>query len=134
MLLAIARAAPRDTAALATLPGVTSRVLGRWGQALAAAVERALVLPDADLPQWPHRPRPRIPGVVSRRVEALRKWRSGATERIGLEPGVLLPNRIIGQIAEAAPRTVEELASVEGVRRWRAEAFGGEIIAALGGS
>ena len=134
ILLAIARAAPRDTAALATLPGVTSRVLGRWGQALAAAVERALVLPDADLPQWPHRPRPRIPGVVSRRVEALRKWRSGATERIGLEPGVLLPNRIIGQIAEAVPRTVEELASVEGVRRWRAEAFGGEIIAALGGS
>src|SRR5439155_79328 len=108
ILLAIARAAPRDTAALATLPGVTSRVLGRWGQALAAAVERALVLPDADLPQWPHRPRPRIPGVVSRRVEALRKWRSGATERIGLEPGVLLPNRIIGQIAEGAPRTLGE--------------------------
>src|SRR6266850_3443092 len=101
---------------------------------LAAAVERALVLSDPELPQWPHRPRPRIPGVVSRRVEALRKWRSGATERIGLEPGLLLPNRLIGQIAEAAPRTVEELASVEGVRRWRAEAFGGEIIAALGGS
>ena len=134
ILLAIARAAPRDTAALATLPGVTPRVLGRWGQGLVAAVERGLALSEADLPQLPHRPRPRIPGAVSRRVEALRKWRAGATERLGLEPGLLLPNRLITQIAEAAPRTIEQLAAVEGVRRWRAETFGGEIIAALGGS
>jgi ribonuclease D len=67
-------------------------------------------------------------------VEALRKWRAGATERLGLEPGLLLPNRLITQIAEAAPRTIEQLAAVEGVRRWRADTFGGEIIAALGGS
>jgi len=133
ILLAIARAAPRDTASLATLPGVTSRVLSRWGQPLAVAVERALALREADLPQWPQRPRARIPGAVSRRIEALRKWRAGATQRIGLEPGVLLPNRLIGQIAEAAPRTIEQLAGVDGVRRWRAEAFGAEIIAALGG-
>jgi ribonuclease D len=133
ILLAIARAAPRDTASLATLPGVTSRVLGRWGAALEAAVERALSLPETALPEWPHRPRPRIPGAVSRRIEALRKWRAAATQRIGLAPGVLLPNRLIGLIAEAAPRTIEALAAVEGVRRWRAETFGGEIIAALRG-
>ena len=133
ILLAIARAAPRDTASLATLPGVTARVLGRWGTALAAALDRALAAPEADLPQWPHRPRPRIPGAVSRRVEALRKWRASAAQRIGLDPGVLLSNRVIGQIAEAAPRTIDQLAAVDGVRRWRAETFGSEIIAALGG-
>jgi ribonuclease D len=133
ILLAIARAAPRDTASLATLPGVTARVLGRWGSALEAAVDRALALPETALPEWPHRPRPRIPGAVSRRIEALRKWRAAATQRIGLAPGVLLPNRLIGQIAEAAPRTIEALAEVEGVRHWRAEAFGSEIIAALRG-
>jgi ribonuclease D len=115
------------------VPGVTARVLGRWGPALAAAVARALALPDAELPRWPQRPRPRIPGVVSRRVEALRRWRAGATERIGLEPGVLLPNRIIASIAEAGPRTVDELAAVDGVRRWRAQTIGAEIIAALSG-
>jgi ribonuclease D len=133
ILLGIARAAPRDTASLATLPGVTSRVLGRWGAALAAALDRALAVPDADLPQWPHRPRPRISGAASRRVEALRKWRSASAQRIGLDPGVLLSNRVIAQIAEAAPRTIDQLGAVDGVRRWRAEAFGAEIIAALGG-
>jgi ribonuclease D len=133
ILLAIARAAPRDTASLATLPGVTPRVLGRWGPALIAALERARALPDTDLAQWPHRPRPRIPAAVSRRVDGLRKWRAGAAQRIELDPGALLSNRVIGQIAEAAPRTIDELAAVDGVRRWRAEAFGAEIIAALGG-
>jgi ribonuclease D len=134
ILLAIARTVPRDAAALAGLPGVTPRVLGRWGPALVGAVERALALADADLPEWPHRPRPRIPAAVSRRVEALRRWRASATERVGLEPGVLLPNRLIGLIAETAPRTVEELTAIDGVRRWRAGAVGAEIIAALGGS
>jgi ribonuclease D len=134
ILTAIARAAPADGTALEALPGVTPRVLGRWGRELMAAVERALALPEDDLPRWPERPRSRVSGVVSRRVEALRKWRTGATERVGLEPGVLLPNRLIGLIAQAGPRSIEELAAVEGVRRWRAETCGGEIIAALGGS
>jgi ribonuclease D len=68
---------------------------------------------------------------VSRRVEALRRWRTGATERFGLEAGVLLPNRLIGAIAAAGPRTLDELVRVEGVRRWRAETLGSEILAAL---
>jgi ribonuclease D len=134
ILLAIARQAPRDTAALSTIAGVTGRVLGRWGRDLLAAVDRAAALDESALPQWPHRPRPRIPGAVSRRVEALRRWRTAATQRVGLEPGVLLPNRLIGVIAEAAPRTVDALAALDGVRRWRAETFGPEIIAALNGS
>jgi ribonuclease D len=133
ILLGIARQAPRDTTTLAAVPGVTPRVLGRWGRELLAAVDRAESLTETALPQWPHRPRPRMPGAVSRRVEALRRWRAAATTRVGLEPGVLLPNRLIGVIAEAAPPTVEALAALDGVRHWRADAFGAEIIAALGG-
>lgn len=131
ILLELARALPADSQALATIRGVTPRVIGRWGGALLAAIQRAQTVDEAMLPQWPRRPRPSTPGAVSRRVEALRKWRAGATERIGLEPGVLLPNRLISVIAEAAPRSVEALVAVEGVRRWRAEQFGSELIAAL---
>src|SRR3989442_6669731 len=48
--------------------------------------------------------------------------------RAGLEPGLVLPNRLIGAIARAGPRDVAELAAVDGVRRWRAEVFGAEIL------
>jgi len=130
-LLKVAQTLPRDTAALGAVPGMTPRVLGRWGAALLGAVERGLALDEAALPALPRRPRPSIPGAMSRRIEKLRRWRTEATERIGLEPGVLLPNRLITAIAAAAPRTLDELARVEGVRRWRVSAFGAEVVAAL---
>ena len=131
ILVDLAKTLPADTQALATIRGVTPRVIGRWGGALLTALQRASTVDETTLPQWPRRPRPSIPGAVSRRVEALRKWRAGAAERVGLEPGVLLPNRLISIIAEAAPRSVEALGAVEGVRRWRAEQFGSELIATL---
>jgi hypothetical protein len=50
---------------------------------------------------------------------------------VGLEPGVLLPNRLITTIAEAAPSTLEALAEVDGIRRWRVETFGRDLLAAM---
>jgi ribonuclease D len=133
-LLAIALAAPGDPAALAHVPGVTPRILARWGHALWEAVESALVLPEAALPTWPTPPRVPAPSPAARRrMERLRAWRAAAAPRVGLDPGVLLPNRLIRPIAEANPPDREALARVDGVRRWRAEAFGDEILAALRG-
>lgn len=130
-LVRLAIAAPVDRDALAPVPGITPRVIGRWGDVLLAAVARGLALPESELPVLERRPRPNVPAAVRRRIEALRAWRTEAAPRFGLEPGVLLPNRLIGVVAEAGPRDLEALARVEGFRRWRVEAFGGEILAAL---
>lgn len=133
-LLELARSSPRDPSALREVPGVTPRVRARWGDALLEAIEAACRLPEDALPRLERRSRPVVPGAVSRRIEALRRWRGKATERVGLEPGVLLPNRLIGAIAEAGPRSLDDLVAIEGVRRWRVESFGAEILAALVGS
>lgn len=130
-LLELARSSPRDATTLSEVTGITPRVRARWGDALLDAIEAAYRLPDAELPRLERRPRPVVPAAVSRRVEALRRWRAKATERVGLEPGVLLPNRLIGAIAEVGPRTLDDLVAIEGVRRWRAESFGTEILAVL---
>jgi ribonuclease D len=131
VLLRIAQALPADGAALGAITGVTPRVQGRWGAALLAAVERAQALPEAELPVVPRRPRPVIPGAMSRRIDKLRRWRVSAVERVGLEPGVVLPNRLITAIAAAAPRSLDELGAVDGVRRWRVELLGTDLLAAL---
>jgi ribonuclease D len=130
-MLRVAQAAPRDIAALGTIAGITPRVLGRWGIAMLEAIERALALDEPALPVLPRHRRPVISGAMSRRIEKLRRWRAGATEQVGLEAGVLLPNRLITTIAEAAPLTLDELATVEGIRRWRVETFGADLLAAL---
>ena len=130
-LLRIAQALPTDSAALGAISGVTPRVHGRWGTALLGAVQRGLALDEAELPVIPRRPRPVIPGAMSRRIDKLRRWRTIAVEHIGLEPGVVLPNRLITAVAAAAPRTLDELEAVEGVRHWRVQTLGRELLAAL---
>src|SRR5213594_2049326 len=131
-LVRLAQAAPGDGHELVQIPACTPRVITRWGDAILEAVARGLALGEDELPRIEHRPRPRIAAAVQRRIERLRQWRSEAAPRVGIEPGLLLPNRLITVIALAGPRDRAELARVDGVRRWRAEAFGGEMVAALG--
>jgi ribonuclease D len=130
-LLGVAQALPPDSTALAAVPGITPRVLGRWGAAILGAVERAQAMDEGELPVLVRHKRPVIAGATSRRIDKLRRWRAGAIEPMGLEPGVLLPNRLITAIAEAGPRTLEELARVEGVRRWRVATFGPALLEAM---
>jgi ribonuclease D len=127
--LAVAASDARDR--LAETPGMTPRVIARWGDDVLAAIGRGLALPDDALPALERRSRPHVPAAVRRRIEALRVWRTEAAPRFALEPGVLLPNRLIGTVAEAGPRDADALAAVEGFRRWRVGAFGSEILAAL---
>jgi len=127
----LAQEPPVDAAALAAVPGCTPKVIGRWGEAVLAAIARGRAVPETALPVLERTPRPRIPGIAARRIEALRQWRTEAAPRFGLEPGLLLPNRLITSVALAAPRDAGALAMLDGVRRWRAETFGAEIVAAL---
>jgi ribonuclease D len=133
-LVALAQAAPGDLAALGAVPGATPRVVARWGEAILESIGQALALPESALPKLtPPARMPSVPAAARRRIEALRAWRATAAPTWGLEPGVLLPNRLIRPIAEAAPRDRESLARVSGVRRWRVEALGDQILGAMRG-
>ena len=132
MLLAIAIAAPADPSALERVAGATPRMVSRWGHALLDAVARGQALAEQDLPRLERSSRPPGSAAAKRTGEALRAWRAAAAAREALDPGVLLPNRLIGAISDAAPRTAGELLAIDGVRRWRVEAFGPELLLALG--
>lgn len=131
-LVALAATAPGDPAALAAVPGCTPRVIARWGGAIVAAIERGRGA-SPPVPTVSRSRRPSHGNAVRRRIEALRVWRAEAAPRLGLDPGVLLPNRLIRIIAEAAPRDLGELGRVEGVRRWRVEVLGPELLQAVVG-
>ena len=130
-LVAVASLLPGDEAGLAAAPGFTARAIHRWGGVVLAAVARALALPESELPVLARPPRFQTDGATRRRIETLRAWRATAATRFGLDPGVLLPNRLIGDIARVAPRSPDDLARLEGVRRWRVEILGAEILQEL---
>jgi ribonuclease D len=130
-LVALAARRPLDAEGILAVPGCTPPVVRRAGPAILDAIARGLALPDADLPAYRPSPRPHVPGVVRRRAEALREWRAKAAKEIGLEPGVLFPQRLIDRLAAAPPADLAALRQVEGVRDWRVGLFGADLLKAL---
>ena len=121
------RRAPTEAATLGTLSGITPRVLERWGAAILGAVEQAQALPESALA---HDPAAAAAGD-SRRHEpphrgALRRWRTGATRARRTRGRRCCPNRLHQRHRRGRARTLDELARVEGVRRWRVETLGTE--------
>jgi len=113
------------------VPGLPPRLAARHGAALLEAIARAEALPEGELPAVPRTPRPVVPDVARRRVERLKAWRAAKAAELQIDLSVVLPQRIIDRLAGAAPRDADELAAVEGLRRWRVEAFGPELLREL---
>src|SRR6266436_8385322 len=61
-LVRLAQTPPDDLAALALIPGCTPKVIGRWGEAVLAALARGRAMSEDGLPVLERSPRLRIPG------------------------------------------------------------------------
>jgi ribonuclease D len=131
-LVRLAAVRPRDAATILAAPGTSPTVLRRFGDTIVAAVARVESLPESELPVRSRQPRPGMPARVRRRAEALRQWRAQASGRLGLEPGLILPQRLIDRLAAEPPRDLEELAALDGFRRWRTNLVGDEILNVVG--
>ncbi len=127
-LVEIARRRPHDARALGHIRGLSSHLKGRLAPDVMAAIQRGIDVPEDKLPTrtWQKRPKP-VPGY-SRRVDKLKTWRADAAKRTGLEPGVVLPQRLIERISIDRPTDMASLAAIPEIRRWRAENFGEEIL------
>jgi ribonuclease D len=130
-LVALAKRLPADNEAILSVVGCTPPVVRRAGPAILEAVARGLALPADELPAYRPMPRPHLPAAVRRRAEALRAWRTRASKEIGLEPGVLFPQRLIDRLAAAPPTDLAGLFQVEGVHGWRVGLLGPAVLEAL---
>jgi ribonuclease D len=130
-LVALAERQSAEPAALIGVPGLSPRLVERYGEGLLAAAARGLAERLPEPPRPPRPPRPVVTTVSRQRAEALRKWRTEAAETSGLDPGVLLPQRLIDALALDPPTALDGLRSVPGLRHWRVDAFGPAILAAL---
>lgn len=130
VLLAITRVKPREFNALAHLVRANSPLMRAHGQGLLKAVSQGL-LDQEPLPEHrrvaPQRraSNERVNQVI---VERLRLWRN---ERVGNETfsaAVVVSNGVIREIAQGAPKTLEQLAALPDVRAWQVRIYGQEIL------
>jgi ribonuclease D len=133
LLIRLAVEQPHTPSALNTIPGCSPKVILRHGAAVLAAIARARAIPEAELPRLPRSRKVWVPPAVRRRMEALSRWRTSAAGEFGLDPGLVLPRRLMERLAETVPADRDALERIEGLRRWRIAAFGQEILDALAG-
>ena len=67
----------------------------------------------------------------SHHVERLRDWRTERAKSLSWRPFRVLSNRTLEELAEAQPKTMEELLDVPGIGPAKAEQFGKELIRLL---
>lgn len=132
-LIALAMAAPTDTAELGRVEGVPQSMVERRGRDLLEAVRRGLAVPESELPRFPPSRRWERDPEAEVRGERLRDARAREAERLGLDPGFLISRAQLDEIARRNPASSEELAAIPDVRRWQVEALGEALLAALAG-
>jgi ribonuclease D len=126
-LMDLAERHPATVEELRGMKGLSPRVHREAGS-LLDAVARAWALPEDSWPHMPVAPRPVVSEATRRRIDALRTWRTAEAKRLALDVAVVLPQRLLDRVAEAAPRTMSDLEAVEGLRRWRRDTFGEALV------
>lgn len=127
VLLALAEDPPASLAEVEDALASHVRLRHEAG-AVLAAIERGLELPDHALPAREPAARAVTSAGARRRVLALKAWRELEAARARVDPAIVMPQRLIERIAEVAPRTLGELAAIEGVRRWRVDEWGDALL------
>lgn len=131
-LLAIALAAPQTQQELKNAAGLSPRHADRLGPKLLAAVQRGHQIPAAELPSYPRQAvRARRDPAVEQRLERLKKWRRAAAGSYQLDPGVLINNALLEELARRNPQQPAELEQIPGMKNWQRRELGQNILAQL---
>jgi ribonuclease D len=127
-MLAIARERPRGSAKLGEIKGVSPGVLRRYGSSLLEAVHGALSMPEAELPRRGEAKKWKPDRELDRVVSRLKKVRDEVAQTLGIDSSVLAPKHVLTTVAEAKPHSIDELRSIEPLRRWQIEQLGERMI------
>jgi ribonuclease D len=106
--------------------------IDRYGKSLLQGIHQAMSIPDEDLSVYPRTPKPDLPSPVRKRIKGLKVWRDMRAKALEIEPGILLNNSMINDLAFKNPRFIKELEEIVGLKKWQQTHFGQEILATLG--
>lgn len=129
-LVRMASQMPRTPADLESIRGMPRPIL-HHPQPWLDAIRQGIEDPPPQAPERHQPPRPRVSSAIGARLGRLRAWRNDAAARFGLESGLFLPQRLLVPVAIEGPRDLDGLAAVDGIRRWRVNAFGAELLAVM---
>jgi ribonuclease D len=130
-LIEAVAAHPKSIADLTAIKGFPARLAEEAGASLIERLQKVTEMRDDELRGYPRASRrggARTTPEVEALAEKLKDARNKKADELGLPRGTLVSNATLLEVARAAPRTLDALAAVDGMRRWRAEALGEDFL------
>lgn len=122
---------------LSRIKGFPERLAKEEGDVLLTRLDEIAQAPDADLKPYPRatrqgvgRPTPEIEALADR----LKTVRNRRADELGLPRGTLLANAVLLELARVAPTDLDQMGEVEGMRSWKVEALGQELLTVIRGA
>jgi ribonuclease D len=130
-LLQISQVKPDSKSSMERQARKGSSMVRRHGDALLRAIEAGKI-DERPIPKPPASKKARAqrggPGV-DRFLVPLKDWRNARVKRLGLAPVAVANNTLLKEIARIAPKTLDDLSGVPGIRKWQIQDFGEEVLA-----
>ena len=130
-ILEIARQMPTTLNQMDHLSGVSSRLIGRYGKKILPEILAALDLPDAQLPTYPRGERRAKDPQIEKRMIRLKEWRKKIAVELEIDPGVLINNTLLEELARKYPRTEGDFSNIDLLKNWQRKVLGEGILQAL---
>jgi ribonuclease D len=124
VLLECAEHAPADMRTMQKVPGLSPKIVERYGERLLRVVAASK---NAPVPKPPQRGAKTDPDVLAR-FDKLFQWRKELALTRGVESDVILPKHTLWEIAHANPGNLSELEAIKGFGPQRLELYGSLIL------
>jgi len=122
---------PRRVEELLDIPGFPKALAHHDGKELLRRLHQVAQMADTELTPYPReefRGPGRSPPDVDARFKRLKIIRNRVAVELELPRGTLLSNSVLTDIAREEPTTREELLAVEGMRQWKADVIGEQLL------
>jgi ribonuclease D len=131
VLIDLAQKPPLDPKEMATRSGISYRVSKKYARKIVETIDQAQ-RQDPFQTQAPARSNWKAPSRETKvRMGALKRWRKTKSKELNLHVGVVFPANLLEYLAETPPSDLEGLQNLAGMRRWRVQEFGKDIIELL---
>lgn len=130
-LLEIARTRPRALKDLTGIEGMPPRLIDRYGRTILEQVGAGLAVPEAELPVFPRGERRVRDPEAEVRLGKLKAWRTIQAAVLEMDPGIVINNALLEELAGRVLRRASDLAAVPGMKNWQREVLGEGILGVL---
>ena len=122
-LIMLARRQPRSFKRLYEMKGLNDHIVQYYGQDIIGAIKRGR---ENEIPAPPPNHSPSA--ELAERYTVLHAWRRDRAEERDLDSSLILSKHTLWELARTMPQTMDELKAIDGMREWRLNAYGEEIL------